>query len=63
MPERGKFCSSATIATTLAVSGGNQTSSDSETTKLSLYAPNERFTCNSDNLYAVPRIDLHEIEW
>ncbi|KAK9308224.1 hypothetical protein QLX08_001699 [Tetragonisca angustula] len=63
MPERGKFCSSAAIATALAVSGGNQTNSDSETTKLSLYAPNERFTCNSDNLYAVPRIDLHEIEW
>ncbi|XP_033360434.1 uncharacterized protein LOC117239162 [Bombus vosnesenskii] len=63
MLERGKFCSSAAIATALAVSGGNQTSSDSETTKLSLYAANERFTCNPDNLYAVPRIGLHEIEW
>ncbi|CAK9800078.1 hypothetical protein ANTPLA_LOCUS2222 [Anthophora plagiata] len=63
MLEREKFGSSAAIATALAVSGENQTNPDSEGTKLSLYLPNERYTCNPDNLYAVPRIDLHEIEW
>ncbi|KOC68320.1 hypothetical protein WH47_03478, partial [Habropoda laboriosa] len=63
MLEREKFCSSAAIATALAVSGENQTNPDSEGTKLSLHLPNERYTCNPDNLYAVPRIDLHEIEW
>ncbi|XP_017766028.1 PREDICTED: uncharacterized protein LOC108555055 [Eufriesea mexicana] len=63
MLERGKFCSSAAIATALAVSGGKQTSCDNETTKLSLHLQNERYICNPDNLYATPRIDLHEIEW
>ncbi|XP_061943451.1 uncharacterized protein LOC108003273 isoform X3 [Apis cerana] len=63
MLERGKFYSSAAIATTLAVSDENQINSDSETTKLSLHSSNERFTCNLDNLYAIPRADLHEIEW
>lgn len=63
MLERGKFYSSAAIATTLAVSDENQINSDSKTTKLSLHSSNERFTCNLDNLYAIPRADLHEIEW
>lgn len=63
MLERGKFYSNAAIATALAVSDENQINSDSETTKLSLYLSNERFACNLNNLYAIPRTDLHEIEW
>ncbi|XP_076668420.1 uncharacterized protein LOC143368987 isoform X3 [Andrena cerasifolii] len=64
MLERGKFCSSAAIATALAVSAGNQNSSpDGDGIKLALHLPNERYACNPDNLYAVPRTDLHEAEW
>lgn len=64
MLERGKFCSSAAIATALAVSAGNQNGSpDGDGIKLALHLPNERYACNPDNLYAVPRTDLHEAEW
>ncbi|XP_031369839.1 uncharacterized protein LOC102679713 isoform X1 [Apis dorsata] len=61
MLERGKFYCNAAIATALAVSDENQINSDSEITKLSLHPSNERFAYN--NLYAIPRADLHEIEW
>ncbi|XP_076178414.1 uncharacterized protein LOC143152318 [Ptiloglossa arizonensis] len=63
MLERGKFCSSATNATTLAVSPGNQTNPDYDGVKLALRLPNERYACSPDSLYAVPRTDLHEAEW
>lgn len=61
MLERGKFYCNAAIATALAVSDENQINSNSEITKLSLHPSNERFAYN--NLYAIPRADLHEIEW
>ena len=61
MLESGKFCSSAAIATALTVSAGNQTSFNDDGAKLTL--PNVRYACNTDNLYAVPRTDLHETEW
>ncbi|XP_012141636.1 uncharacterized protein LOC100882808 isoform X2 [Megachile rotundata] len=63
MLESGKFCSSAAIATALTVSGGNQISLNDNGAKLPLHLSNERYTCNPDNLYAVPRTDLHETEW
>ncbi|XP_043256683.1 uncharacterized protein LOC122399789 isoform X2 [Colletes gigas] len=55
--------SSAAVATTLAVSPGNQNSPDDDGVKLALRLPNERYVCNPDSLYAVPRTDLHEAEW
>ncbi|XP_076244924.1 uncharacterized protein LOC143185639 [Calliopsis andreniformis] len=63
MLERGKFCSSAAIATALTVSAGNQNTPDGDGVKLALYLPNERYACNPDSLYAVPRTELHETEW
>ncbi|XP_054005455.1 uncharacterized protein LOC128890715 isoform X2 [Hylaeus anthracinus] len=56
--------SSGTISTTaLTVSAGNQNSSDNDGVKFALRLPNERYICNPDSLYAVPRTDLHEVEW
>ncbi|XP_076751146.1 uncharacterized protein LOC143423593 isoform X1 [Xylocopa sonorina] len=55
--------SGAAVATALAVSDGNHPNPDSEITKLSSQLPNDRYAYNADNLYAVPRIDLHDIEW
>lgn len=63
MLESEKFCSSAAIATALTVSAGNQTSFNDECAKLPLHTLNERYACNPDNLYAVPRTDLHDTEW
>ncbi|XP_076220946.1 uncharacterized protein LOC116429982 isoform X2 [Nomia melanderi] len=55
--------SGAAIATALAVSAGNQNSPDADGVKLALHLPNERYGCNPDGLYAVPRTELHEAEW
>ncbi|XP_078048796.1 uncharacterized protein LOC144476082 [Augochlora pura] len=57
--------SGAAIATALAVPTGNQNSprTDGDGAKLALHLPNERYGCNPDSLYAVPRTELHEAEW
>ncbi|KAK2585517.1 hypothetical protein KPH14_010163 [Odynerus spinipes] len=61
MLEREKVRTGAAIATALTVSTGNRISPDGVVSSLQL--PNDRYACNPDSIYSVPRNDLHEVEW
>ncbi|XP_035722947.1 uncharacterized protein LOC118441959 isoform X1 [Vespa mandarinia] len=61
MLEREKVRTGAAITTALTVSTGNRISLDGVVSSLQL--PNDRYACNPDSIYSVPRNDLHEVEW
>ncbi|XP_014615419.1 PREDICTED: uncharacterized protein LOC106793199 isoform X2 [Polistes canadensis] len=61
MLEREKVRTGAAIATALTVSTGNRIIPDGVVSSLQL--PNDRYACNPDSIYSLPRNDLHEVEW